>query len=191
MNFCSRCGEKVYLQVPEGDNRSRYVCEACNTIHYQNPKIVTGCVVEWNGRILLCRRAIEPGMGLWTLPAGFMENGETAHAGAMREALEEANAQIEIDDLYTLFNLPRINQVHIHFRGRLLNPAVCPGTESLEVDLFTEQEIPWEGIAFHVIHETLKYYFQDRRAGCYRMRSGTIEHPSLSPGGHWFKQLRE
>ncbi len=165
MNFCSHCGQPVRLRIPEGDNMPRYVCDACGTIHYQNPKIVTGCIPEWEDRLLLCRRAIEPRHGLWTLPAGFMENGETTAEGAARETLEEARARVAVDRLYALFNIPHINQVYLMFRARLLDLDFAPGPESLEVALFSEQEIPWNELAFPVVKETLNRYFHDRRAG--------------------------
>jgi ADP-ribose pyrophosphatase YjhB (NUDIX family) len=190
MKYCSECGSQVTQQVPAGDSRPRFVCGHCGAIHYQNPKIVTGCIAEWEGRILLCRRAIEPGLGFWTLPAGFMENGESTHEGAVRETLEEANARVRIDALYTLFNLPRIHQVHMHYRGRLLDGDVSAGVESLEVGLFHEQEIPWERIAFHVIRESLKRYFRDRRRGeGFPVYTGTIEQASLDPADYRFTPL--
>jgi ADP-ribose pyrophosphatase YjhB (NUDIX family) len=174
MKFCSECGSDVELRLPEGDDRLRYVCTSCETIHYQNPKIVVGCIPEWEDRILLCRRAIEPRHGLWTLPAGFMENGETSQQGAARETLEEAEARVEVGDLYTLFNLPHINQVYLVFRGRLLDLDFGPGAESLDVRLFREEEIPWEQIAFPVIKETLGLYFRDRTNGGFAVWSGDI-----------------
>src|SRR4249920_3152623 len=148
MNFCSSCGQPVTLIVPEGDHLPRYVCVSCTTIHYQNPRLIVGCVPEYEGKILLCRRAIEPRLGLWTLPAGFMENGETLAAGAMRETLEEANARVDVGELYTVISLPTISQVYMMFRSRLIDRDFGPGPESLEVRLFREDEIPWEKIAF-------------------------------------------
>lgn len=174
MNFCSNCGAQVALRIPEGDNRPRYVCDACHAIHYQNPKIVTGCVPEWGDRVLLCKRAIEPRYGLWTLPAGFLENGETTHDGAVRETFEEANARVAIDGLFTLFNLPHINQIYMMFRGRLLDLGFGPGDESLEVKLFQESQIPWDQIAFPVVQQTLALYFKDRKAGAFRVHNGDI-----------------
>jgi ADP-ribose pyrophosphatase YjhB (NUDIX family) len=165
MNFCSHCGQPVTLRIPDGDTLPRHVCDACGTIHYQNPKIVTGCIPEWEDKLLLCRRAIEPRHGLWTLPAGFMENGETTAEGAARETLEEALARVEIDRLYALFNIPHINQVYLMFRARLLDLNFAPGPESLEVALFREDEIPWRELAFPVVKETLERYFRDRARG--------------------------
>ena len=131
MKFCSACGSaRIELRVPEGDTLPRHVCADCGTIHYQNPKVVIGCLPEWDERILLCKRAIEPRYGLWTLPAGFLENGETLMNGAMRETLEEAHARVELGDLYTVISLPQINQVYMMFRARLLDLGFGPGSES-------------------------------------------------------------
>lgn len=178
MNFCSDCGDKVTLRIPDGDNVLRYVCDSCGTIHYQNPKMVVGCIPEWGDQILLCRRAIEPRYGLWTLPAGFMENGETAEQGAMRETLEEAGARIAIDQLYTFLNLPYINQIYVMFRGRLLDLDYAAGTESLEVKLFSEAEIPWKELAFRTIKVTLEHYFADRKNGSFGFHMGDILPPN-------------
>jgi ADP-ribose pyrophosphatase YjhB (NUDIX family) len=174
MNYCSHCAAPVVLRVPEGDNRVRFVCERCGTVHYQNPKVVTGCIPEWEDRILLCRRAIEPRYGLWTLPAGFMENGETSMEGAARETLEEARAKVDILSLFTTFSLPHIDQVYMMFRARLRAPDFAPTEESLEVGLFGEREIPWDRMAFPVVAETLKLYFQDRANGGFGSYVGDI-----------------
>ncbi len=182
MNYCSQCGAQVGVRVPEGDNRPRHVCGACGAIHYQNPKVVVGCIPEWEDCVLLCRRAIEPRYGLWTLPAGFMERGESAHEGAARETLEEADARVEVLDLYSLFSLPRIDHVYLLFRARLLDLGFGPGTESLEVRLFREDEIPWDEIAFAVVKETLKLYFADRKAGSFPLRTGEILRHPEDPG---------
>jgi ADP-ribose pyrophosphatase YjhB (NUDIX family) len=176
-NYCPRCGAPVSLRVPAGDDRPRHVCGACGTVHYQNPKLVAGCLAEWGERILLCRRAIEPRRGLWTLPAGFMENGETTQEAAMREALEEANARVEILALYSLIDLPHIDQVYCLFRSRLLDLGFSPGHETLEVQLFEEAEIPWESLAFASIVRTLRHYFEDRRRGEFRLLTGTVRPP--------------
>ena len=162
------------LRIPEGDNRLRHVCDDCGEIHYQNPKVVTGCIPEWQDKILLCKRAIEPRYGYWTLPAGFMENSETLQDGAARETMEEANARIEVLQLYTTFNLPHIDQIYMMFRGALQDLEFSPGVESLEVALFEEQQIPWEELAFPVIAETLRLYFEDRRKGRFESRIGDI-----------------
>jgi ADP-ribose pyrophosphatase YjhB (NUDIX family) len=165
MIFCSNCGARVVEKIPEGDDRYRYVCEACATVHYQNPKIVAGCIPEWNGRLLLCRRAIEPRLGLWTLPAGFMENLETTEQAAARETWEEARARVIDMSLYGVFSIPHISQVYMMFRGRLAAEEFAPGPESLEVSLFEEQEIPWQELAFPVVRLTLEKYFRDIRNG--------------------------
>jgi len=180
VKFCSSCGATVSLRIPEGDNRERFVCEQCHTIHYQNPKIVAGCIPEWEDRILLCRRAIEPRYGLWTLPAGFMENGESTEQAAMRETLEEAGARVSIIGLYSLFSIPHINQVYMLFRGRLEDGLYAPGEESLECGLFDQQDVPWEKLAFPVVHETLVRYFKDKsRGNGFPLQIGDIiKHPA-------------
>jgi len=184
MNFCSNCGARVERLVPPGDSLPRFVCASCGTIHYENPKIVVGCIPEWEARILLCRRAIEPRHGLWTVPAGFMENGETTAQGAQRETLEEANARVDILGLYALFNIPHINQVYMLFPARLLNLDFHAGAETLEARLFDESDIPWDRLAFATVRRTLQHYFSDRRAGEFHFHMGTIEpmaKPQASP----------
>ena len=166
IKFCSACGSgRIDLRVPDGDNLPRHVCGACGAIHYQNPKVVVGCLPEWEDQVLLCRRAIEPRHGLWTLPAGFLENGETVAAGAVRETLEEASARVEVGELYTMISLPQISQIYMMFRARLVDLDFGPGPESLEVRLFREDEIPWEEMAFRTIGRTLRNYFLDRKLG--------------------------
>lgn len=169
MNFCSHCGAGVALRIPPGDSLPRHVCADCGTVHYLNPKIVVGTVTEWEDRILLCRRAIEPRHGFWTLPAGFMENGESTAEGAARETHEEACARVQTGELFTLISIPHINQVHLMYRARLLEPGFAPGEESLEVALFAEHEIPWEHLSFRTVEVTLRRYFEDRRAGRFRL----------------------
>ena len=183
MKFCSRCGSDALAQrIPEGDTLPRCVCANCGAIHYQNPKTVVGCLAEWDGRILLCKRAIEPRRGLWTLPAGFLENGETIEAGALRETAEEARATVDIGALYTVISLPDINQVYMMFRARLLDLGFGPGSESLEVRLFDEGEIPWESLAFRTIARTLRNFFLDRRMGAYTLKVSALERrPPLAP----------
>ena len=149
------------MKIPEGDTLLRFVCERCRTVHYENPKIVVGCLPEWEDRILLCKRAIEPRYGLWTFPAGFMEKDESLEEAAVRETLEEAEAEVEISRLYAVFSLPRVSQVYIVFRGTMTHATFAPGTESLEVDLFKREDIPWSTLAFRVIHEILNHYCQD------------------------------
>ena len=174
MKFCNQCGAAVAQRIPAGDTRPRFVCGECETIHYENPKIVAGCIPEWQDKVLLCRRAIEPRHGLWTLPAGFMENDETTVEAAARETLEEAQARVEISGLYALFNLPHINQVYVMFRARLLDLNFGPGSESLEVALFDEREIPWNQLAFAVVRETLQLYYADRKQGVFGQYLGDI-----------------
>lgn len=174
MNYCTNCGAQVRTRVPPRDDRPRYVCDKCHTIHYENPKMVVGCIPEWEDKLLLCRRAIEPRSGLWTIPAGFLENGETVAEGARREALEEARAKVEIMDLYTLFDLTHIKQVYLIFRARLLDQDYMPGEETVEVRLLEEKEIPWDDIAFPSIKKTLRLYFKDRPAGVFPLHMGTI-----------------
>ena len=175
MKFCSNCGRAVTLKVPPGDTLPRHVCDACHTIHYLNPRMVVGCIVEWEDRILLCKRAIEPRYGYWTVPAGFMENGETTQAGAARETLEEAQARVEVGPLYALYSIPHINQVYILFRARLLDLDYGPGAETLETKLVDEQDVPWDDIAFATVRNTLRHYYADRRSGRYAVHTGTIE----------------
>ena len=177
IKFCQSCGGAVSHRIPEGDSLPRAVCDACGSIHYQNPKMVVGCLATHGDRILICKRAIEPRYGLWTLPAGFMENNESASEGAAREALEEANARVEIIDLYTVYSIPHISQVYMMFRARLLDPNVSPGVESLEVRLATEEELPWDQLAFAMVKRTLKHYLEDRRTGVFVPRFGDIHPP--------------
>ncbi|MCK0508994.1 NUDIX hydrolase [Aromatoleum anaerobium] len=177
MKFCSNCGATVELRIPPGDSLPRHVCANCGSIHYVNPKIVVGAIPEWEDRILLCRRAIEPRHGFWTLPAGFMENAETTAQAAARETLEEACARIEVGEIFTLINVPHISQVHIVYRARLLDLDFGPGEESLEVGLFAEHEIPWDEIAFRTIALTLRHYFDDRRHGTFCFRTSDLALP--------------
>jgi ADP-ribose pyrophosphatase YjhB (NUDIX family) len=178
MNFCSNCGQPVTQRTPPGDDRLRYYCESCGVVHYQNPKLVVGCIPEMEDQILLCRRAIEPGYGKWTLPAGYLENGESVAAGAKRETLEEANARVEILAPYALYNICHVNQIYLIFRARLKDKRFHAGNESLEVKLFSENNIPWREIAFRVINATLLQYFEDRRTGRFPFYEGNIANPS-------------
>jgi len=162
-------------RIPSGDTLPRTICEQCNTIHYENPNLIVGCIPEWENRILLCKRAIEPRVGLWTVPAGFMENGETTAAGAQRETLEEANARVEIIAPYALYNIPHINQVYLLFRAKLLDLDVSAGAETLQVDMFDEDDLPWDELAFATVRNTLRHYFSDRHNGEFRFHMGTIE----------------
>lgn len=171
MKFCSHCGEPVTQRIPEGDNRLRFICTVCDSIHYQNPRIIAGCLPIFEDKVLLCKRSINPRSGMWTLPAGFLENGETTADGALRETREEANANATIIELYTLFSLPHISQVYMFFRASLNDLDFSPGEETLETQLFSEAEIPWDKLAFPVITETLTHYFDDRKNGSFPIRS--------------------
>ncbi len=161
IRFCNQCGSRVEQKIPDGETLPRAVCPACHTIQYQNPKIVAGSVPEWEDKILLCRRAIEPRRGLWTFPAGFMECGETTEAAATRETMEEAYADIQIHSLLGLFSLPHVSQVYVVYRAHLQNLKFKPGPESLEVKLVNLSDIPWDQLAFPVIHEALSRYVND------------------------------
>ncbi len=177
MNFCSNCGQGLTYLTPPGDDRARYCCESCGVVHYQNPRMVVGCIPETEDKILLCRRAIEPCCGKWTLPAGYLENGETVEAGAKREAFEEARARVEILAPYALYSICYVNQMYLMFRARLKDNNFHAGRESLEVKLFSENDIPWEEIAFRVINATLLQYYDDRRAGRFPFYMGNIAKP--------------
>jgi ADP-ribose pyrophosphatase YjhB (NUDIX family) len=174
IKHCRACGQAVDYRIPDDDNRERAVCPACNTIHYENPLNVVGTLPVWGEQVLLCRRAIEPRHGLWTLPAGFMELGESTDAGALRETIEEAGARIELQGLYTVLNVVRVGQVHLFYRARLLDTRFDPGTETLEARLFREDEIPWDEIAFRTVKETLLRYFEDRRTGQFGVHCADI-----------------
>lgn len=171
INYCSVCGAKVSRKVPAGDSVSRHVCDACQTVHYRNPKLVVGAMPVWGDQVLLCRRAIEPRYGKWTLPAGFMENEESVAAAAIRETLEEACARINLGDVSTMISLPHISQVHLFYHAELLDLDFAPGEETIELRLFREDEIPWGEIAFRTVRLTLEHYFSDRRAGHYHFRT--------------------
>jgi ADP-ribose pyrophosphatase YjhB (NUDIX family) len=177
MKFCPNCGvSPVAHEVPEGDNRLRHICRACGEIHYSNPKIVCGTLPVWQGKVLLCKRAIEPRYGKWTLPAGFMENGESVLDGALRETHEEALTRVNAPQLLTVLSVPMINQVHMMFWGEMPSHDFGVTPESLAVQLFTEDEIPWDEIAFRTVKTTLEHYFACRRAGDYTLHVSTISH---------------
>lgn len=174
IKHCRNCGAAVVFRIPDdGDTRERAVCPDCHTIHYQNPLIVVGTLPVWaapagdpdGDKVLLCKRNIEPRLGKWTLPAGFMELGETAAQGAARETDEESGAQYEMQGLYTVLDVPRVGQVHMFYRARLLSDRFAPGIETQEARLYAEHEIPWDEIAFRTVKETLERYFEDRRSG--------------------------
>lgn len=163
IRFCQCCGHAVTQKIPEGDNRPRAVCQSCDFIHYENPKNVVGCLLVWHGKVLLCKRAIEPRHGYWTLPAGFMENQETTLEGAAREAREEACAECDDLRLFGVYNLPRISQVYFMFFGQLKDGKAVAGEETLDVKLFSQSEVPWDDLAFPVVTETLTRYFERRQ----------------------------
>lgn len=178
MKYCHHCGGLILQRVPDGDDKLRFCCDACDVIFYQNPKNIVGTLPVHEDRILLCKRAIEPRRDKWTLPAGFMENGETTLAGAVRETMEEAGARVIIreNSLYTLFNLPYINQVYLFFRTELENLDFNPGFETKEVALYTQSEIPWDKIAFPVVRSTLEHYFQDLVSGNFPVRMFDVHY---------------
>lgn len=180
MNFCSDCGHRVELRVPPGDSFERHICTACGKVHYINPLIVVGCVPEAGSRILLCKRAIEPRAGYWTIPAGFMENGETMAGGAARETMEEAVARVEIHDLFAVVDVLHARQVHVMYRATLLEGGFSAGDESLEVRLFEPDEIPWDEIAFRSVRFALEKFLEDRAAGVRRLHTIAIDlgHPA-------------
>lgn len=178
MKYCSLCGSTITIKIPAGDNRERHVCDACDTVHYQNPKIVAGCIPLWENRILLCKRAIEPRSGLWTLPAGFMENGESTVDAAIRETREEALANVKISSLFGVFSIPHINQVYMMFLANMVTDDFAAGQESTDVRLFNDDEIPWDKLAFPVISLTLEKYFSDKQAGKFNIHLDNIHiHP--------------
>lgn len=174
MNYCCQCASPVILKIPRGDHLPRYVCEQCHTIHYQNPKVITGCIAHWEEKILLCRRAIEPRYGLWTVPAGFMENSETTQQGAARETMEEAQAEVSDLQLFGVFNIPHISQVYVMFQGQMCHPHHGSTHESLETSLVSEHDIPWSELAFPVVRESLELYFSDRKKNHFSVHFGDV-----------------
>ncbi|MFC5499660.1 NUDIX hydrolase [Caenimonas terrae] len=175
IKHCRNCGAAVVYRLPDdGDTHERAVCPACDTIHYENPLNVVGTLPHFGEKVLLCKRNIEPGWGKWTLPAGFMELGETVSEGAARETDEEAGAKFEMEELFTVLSVPRVGQVHLFFRARLLSDQFDPGHETIEARLFAEDEIPWEEIAFRTVKETLACYFDDRRNGRFLVHTREI-----------------
>ncbi|MDO9095815.1 MAG: NUDIX hydrolase [Rubrivivax sp.] len=174
IQHCRVCGAATQYRVPPDDNRERATCSACGEIHYENPLNVVGTVPVWGEQVLLCRRAIEPRHGLWTLPAGFMELGESTADGALRETIEEAGAQVEMQGLFSVLNVVRVGQVHLFYRARMLNTSLDPGPESLEARLFREDEIPWELLAFRTVRQTLELFFEDRRRGSFGVHAMDI-----------------
>jgi ADP-ribose pyrophosphatase YjhB (NUDIX family) len=176
MNYCSYCGsDKIAFKKPKGDVHERFICSSCKVIHYSNPNIVTGCLPIWEDKVLLAMRAIGPRKGYWNVPAGFMENGETVEEGALREVWEETETKVEIEGLVTLYSIPHINQVYMHFYGKMLTPDFACGIESSEVQLFKEEEIPWDKIAFTSSTFTLQHYFADRKKGIHELHRGYLD----------------
>jgi len=175
IHFCSACGNTTTQRVPVGDTRERACCDSCGTVHYVNPRPVVGTIPVWDGQVLLCRRAIEPRHGYWTLPAGFMEVGETTAEGAARETREEACARIELGSLFSLIDVPAAEQIHIFYRAQLLDTGFSPGEESLDVRLFLEDEIPWNEIAFRSVDTTLRLFFEDRARGSFGTHTRALQ----------------
>ena len=174
IKYCKSCGGEAAYSIPPDDNRERAICTVCGTIHYENPLNVVGTVPTWNDEVLLCRRNIEPRHGLWTLPAGFMELGETTAEGAVRETEEEAGARVDLQGLFTLLNVVQVGQVHLFYRARMLDTDFVPGPESLEAKLVREAEVPWDEIAFRTTKMTLEFYFADRREGRFTFHAADI-----------------
>ena len=174
IKHCRVCGTTVAYVVPVDDNRERAVCGACGEIHYENPINVVGTVPVWGEQVLLCRRNIEPRKGLWTLPAGFLELGESTADGARRETDEEAGARIELQELFTILNVVRAGQLHLFYRARMLDTHLDPGPETIEARLFHEHEVPWDEIAFRTVRQTLEHFFADRRSGRFAVHAGDI-----------------
>ncbi len=175
MKYCSECGSKTQKQIPEGDNRLRDCCTSCNLIHYSNPKIICGTIPIKDESVLLCKRAIEPRYGKWTLPGGFMENGETISDGAFRETIEETNTEVEMGELYAIFNVPQINQVYMLYLAKVVDDKYSSTSESLEVKFFKEHEIPWNDLAFPFVPKVLKNFFFDQKKGEFPLSTHTIE----------------
>lgn len=192
--YCPKCGGPIEYTVPSGDDRGRDTCPRCERIFYHNPLVVVGCIPEWNDRILMCRRAIEPRLGFWTLPAGFLELGETTTQAGARETVEEARAEVSIGPLFTFINVAHIGQIHMFYRARMADDGHAPGLESSETALMHESEIPWRELAFPTIHRTLERYFADRRTGTFQLHTDDLgkddwrrmrlqRKPSTAPAG--------
>jgi ADP-ribose pyrophosphatase YjhB (NUDIX family) len=176
IKHCKACGSLVVYRLPDdGDTKSRAICSSCSLVHYENPTNVVGTIPIWDRRVLLCKRNIEPQFGKWTLPAGFMELGETTAEGACRETLEEAGARVDLEGLFSVVNVARVGQVHLFYRARLLSPHFAPGPETKEARLYDEIDIPWDQLAFRTVSETLKRFFEDRRAGCFGFHDFSLQ----------------
>ncbi len=174
IQHCRVCGGPTTYRTPPNDNLERAICTLCGEVHYENPLNVVGTLPVWGDQVLLCRRNIEPRYGLWTLPAGFMEHGETTAEGALRETVEEAGAKVELLGLYTVLDVVRAGQVHLFYRARMLDTSLAPGPETIEARLFREDEVPWDQIAFRTVRETLVHYFADRRHGEFAVHVGLV-----------------
>lgn len=175
IQHCPACGSHVQYRIPPDDNRERAVCPACSRIHYENPLNVVGTLPTWNDQVLLCLRNIEPRRGFWTLPAGFMELGESTAQGAGRETLEESGARIRLGEIYTIIDVPQIEQVHVFYLAEVLGPELDPGPESLEARFYDEADIPWDDLAFRTVATTLQRYFEDRKRGTFGPHHYTLE----------------
>jgi ADP-ribose/FAD diphosphatase len=175
VKFCSQCGAPIVRRVPPGDDRERAVCTVCAMVHFENPKVVAGCLVEHEGGLLLCRRAIEPQEGLWTVPAGFLELSESVVEGARRETREEALADVEVLAPHAYLDLPHIGQSYALFRARLRTPEFGPGVESLDVEVFEADALPWDELAFPVVHYALELWLADRAAGRRHVHLGSVK----------------
>ncbi|MET0390077.1 MAG: NUDIX hydrolase [Polyangiales bacterium] len=186
MKFCNQCAAPVERRIPPGEDRERYICSKCGAIHYENPRMVVGCIVEEQGHILLCKRAIEPRYGYWTLPAGFLELGESTVQGAVRETHEEAGARVQVTAPYAHFDIPHIGQAYVFYRARMLTPEFAAGTESLDVKLVPLTDIPWESLAFTAVRVVLELHGEDTRKGRYRMHHGIISREPA--GGHALRE---
>ncbi len=182
MKYCAQCASAVEHRIPEGDHLARYVCPSCHTIHYQNPRVITGCLPIWRDKVLMCKRAIEPRYGYWTLPAGFLEIGETVAQGAARETMEEARARVEVGQLFSFINVTYIGQIYTLYLAELLDLDFAPGPESLEVELMSEDQIPWNELAFPTVKLSLEDYFADRKSGHYKMHTHDLTTPPWRPG---------
>lgn len=174
MKFCTQCGHPTTTKIPTGDTKIRQTCTHCGTIHYENPKIICGTLTTWQNKVLLCKRAIEPKIGFWTLPAGYMELEETIQQGAERETQEEAHAQVNIEHLYCMYNVPKIGQVYMIFKAQLIDGIFGAGEETLESALFSEEEIPWDQLAFPSVQQTLRHYFEDQKKQVFPFHLETI-----------------
>lgn len=180
MRYCRECGHSVDMRIPSGDNRERAVCPQCQHIEYDNPRMITGTLPLHQGKVLLCKRNIEPRLGFWTLPAGFMENQETTSQGALRETLEESGSVAICQQLFSMISIPHINQVHIFYLAELPKADFHATEESSEVALFALDEIPWEELAFSSVSKTLRFYLDDVAKGKIEFHEDTIKINQLS-----------